>query len=203
MISIVMPTLNAAPILGPALSALAEGLREGIVRELIFADAGSTDDTAAIADAVGARLIAGPADRSARLAAAAAEARGPWLLFAEPAFPPPPCWPEAAAAHIARGPATAGWFPLRGGGAAGGATARLANLRALALGRPVAAHGLLIARPLYDRLGGHAGEGGFGEAALLRRLGRRRLRRIANVAAAEGPRYHDAGRSAAERGSER
>jgi glycosyltransferase involved in cell wall biosynthesis len=195
MISIIMPTLNAAPILGPALAALAEGLREGVVRELILADAGSTDDTAAIADGVGARVIAGPADRRARLTAAAGNARGPWLLFVDPAFPLSPDWPAAAAAHIAQWPAIAGWFPICVGAATSGAAARLAELRARAVGRPTPAHGLLIGKDLYARLGGHADE-----AAFLRALGRRRLRRIADVAASTAARYQTGGRDRAERG---
>jgi glycosyltransferase involved in cell wall biosynthesis len=178
MISIIVPTLNAAPALGPALAALAEGLREGVVRELILADGGSTDDTAEIAEAVGAQLLAGPPERAARLAAGAAVARGGWLMFVEADAPLAPDWPAAARAHIAAAPEAAGWFPLRAGPGGPALGAALANFSARLLARPAPAQGLLIARPLYDHVGGHGG------GALIRRLGRRRLRALASVAAA-------------------
>ena len=59
------------------------GAAAGIVREVIVADAGSRDATAAIADGAGCRVSA--ERRGARLKAGAAAARAPWLLFLRPA----------------------------------------------------------------------------------------------------------------------
>ena len=42
-LSIVIPTLNAAGEIGPCLGALAEALTEGLIREVILTDGGSSD----------------------------------------------------------------------------------------------------------------------------------------------------------------
>lgn len=53
MISVVIPTLNAARSLPDALAPLVKGVIADLVKEVIIADGGSTDDTLAVADAVG------------------------------------------------------------------------------------------------------------------------------------------------------
>lgn len=58
-ISVVIPTLDAAPQLAACLAALVEGLEAGLIRELIVSDGGSGDDTTALADAWGRRWSAG------------------------------------------------------------------------------------------------------------------------------------------------
>ena len=55
MISVVIPTLNAALSLGPCLGALSPAVMDAMLAEVIFADGGSTDDTEEIAGATGAR----------------------------------------------------------------------------------------------------------------------------------------------------
>lgn len=173
MISFILPTLNDERALGPALGALAPGIAAGLIREVILADAGSTDDTAAIADAVGAHVIGGPRARDARLRAAAATARGPWLMFLSPRLRLHPDWPGPARDHMIGFPDAAGWTALAG--------ASLANLRARLTARPGAAHGLLIPAALYADVRGH-GPARHPEADLARRLGRRRLRPTAMIA---------------------
>ena len=56
-LSVIIPTLNAAGDLPLCLESLLPGLEAGLIREVIVADGGSTDATAAIADACGARVI--------------------------------------------------------------------------------------------------------------------------------------------------
>jgi len=56
-LSIIIPTLNAGNPLLRLLPQLFEGLTEGLIAELIFADGGSTDQTAAIAEDAGAKII--------------------------------------------------------------------------------------------------------------------------------------------------
>src|SRR5207244_2986253 len=57
MLSVVIATHNSERSLLPTLAALVQGAAAGIVREVIVADAGSRDATAAIADGAGCRLL--------------------------------------------------------------------------------------------------------------------------------------------------
>lgn len=77
-LSVLIPALNEAQAL-PALLADLEQQR-GIVYEVIVADGGSSDATAALARRHGARLLRAPRGRAAQLNAATAQARAPWLL---------------------------------------------------------------------------------------------------------------------------
>jgi hypothetical protein len=74
MISVVMTTLNSERDLIEALSPLVPASIEGLVQELVVFDGGSSDATLAILDEAGAVMVGGG------LEAAAARAKGPWLL---------------------------------------------------------------------------------------------------------------------------
>ncbi len=80
-LSIIFPTLNAAGYLRGSLPPLAAFDAVDLIQEVIFADGGSNDDTAAIAAAAGASLVTADAGRSGKLAAGARAATGDWLLF--------------------------------------------------------------------------------------------------------------------------
>jgi len=56
MLSVVIATENAERNLVPTLAALVPGAMAGVVREVIVADAGSSDATAEIADSAGCRI---------------------------------------------------------------------------------------------------------------------------------------------------
>src|SRR5580700_2007291 len=75
MLSVVIATENAERTLVPTLAALVPGATAGIVREVIVADAGSSDATALIADAAGCRIDVTLAPLGHRLRQAAARAR--------------------------------------------------------------------------------------------------------------------------------
>jgi glycosyltransferase involved in cell wall biosynthesis len=110
MISVVIATHNNERTLGPCLAALVPAAIDGLVREVILADAGSTDDTLEIADDAGARVVQGGLD------AAVALARSDWLLMVDVKVPAPSGWDEAIAAHINGGGKGAWWgsAPLLG-----------------------------------------------------------------------------------------
>ncbi len=78
-LSVVMPVLNEAAGLGAALQALA-ALRAGGA-ELIVADGGSSDHSAALAQAGGAQVVNAARGRALQMNAGAAQARGEVLLF--------------------------------------------------------------------------------------------------------------------------
>lgn len=172
-ISVLIPTLNARPHLGPTLASLFPGLGAGLIREVILADGGSTDGTCAAAEAAGARVIASKAGRGTQLAAGAAAARGDWLLVLHADTRLEPGWEDAVAAHLAAAEdrsgggaggacggacgGGAGWFRLRfdAPGMAPRLVAGWANLRARALGLPYGDQGLLLPMSLYRACGGY------------------------------------------------
>lgn len=75
-LSIVIPTLNEAAVIGETILAI---LTAGV--EVIVADGGSADGTREIAAAAGARVIQAPPGRGPQQNAGAAQARAPRLLF--------------------------------------------------------------------------------------------------------------------------
>jgi hypothetical protein len=183
MLSVIIATDDSERRLVPTLAALVAGTVAGIVREVIIADAGSRDATAEIADVAGCRLIVAAASPlGARLRAAAASARGPWLLFLKPGCVPDVTWVDEVSRFVretelsGRADACAAVFrPTPAAHATRSAIMEaLAMLAAALCTRPQPRQGLLISKMLYDQLGGHSDNGNDPEADFLRRLGRRR-----------------------------
>lgn len=85
-VSVVIPTLDEATRLPSLIAALR---REPELTEIVIADGGSSDGTAAIATSLGAIVIAGERSRGQQLRAGAARASGEILLFlhADSVFP--------------------------------------------------------------------------------------------------------------------
>src|SRR5687767_4804718 len=98
MLSIVVPTLNAAATLGSCLAAVREA------DEIVVVDGGSTDATADLAETSGTRLIRSARGRGVQLAAGAAAATGDWLLFLHADTRLAPAWRQAAGRHMTRNP---------------------------------------------------------------------------------------------------
>jgi glycosyltransferase involved in cell wall biosynthesis len=180
MLSVVIATQDSERALLPTLAALVAGAVNGVVREVIVADAGSQDASAAIAEGAGCRVLISDAPRGARLKAAAAVAHSPWFLFLQPGTVPDATWIDEVRRFVEeaelRGCAASYAAVFR----AGSATFRPTLIEAIALlraalgARPNPSQGLLIARTLYDKCGGHR-ELDEPERDLIRRLGRRRL----------------------------
>ncbi len=181
MISVVIPTHESERLLAHTLAALVPGALDGVVREVIVADAGSTDGTAKVADVAGCRFLVIPGDRGARLTAAAATARADWLWFVQPGSIPGTGWIEELGRFIREcdlvaGPDTqAAVFRARPARGASPVSEALALILGALGARPKPPQGLLIAKPLYQKLGGHGANAADPEAELLRRLGRRRI----------------------------
>ena len=68
MISVVIPTHESERLLAHTLAALVPGALDGVLREVIVADAGSKDGTAKVADVAGCRFLVIPGEprRAAR-----------------------------------------------------------------------------------------------------------------------------------------
>jgi len=193
MLSAIIATHESERTLVPTLSALVAGATDGVLGEVIVADAGSKDATAEVADIAGCRFVTPQGPLGARLKAAAATARTPWLMFLRAGCVLDPGWVTAVdrfmeKADLLDGSARAAVF--RPPGVADllrpGLGEVLALLRVTFGGGAKPEQGLLIARSFYDEMGGHPANEDA-EAALLRRIGRRRLAMLA--AGAGGDRY--------------
>lgn len=180
MLSVVIAAHDSERVLLPTLAALVAGVPSGLVREVIIADANSRDATAAIADGAGCRVLSSKGTRGARLKAAAAAARAPWLLFFVPGTVPDANWVDETRRFIEQTELSGRSETHAAVFRPGSTTFRPALAEALALlwtavgARPSAGQGLLIARTLYDALGGHR-DVPEPERDLARRLGRRRV----------------------------
>ena len=155
-ISIVIPTLNAAADLPAALGALGDGLKAGLIKELIITDGGSTDKTHQIAEEAGAVWVTGAAGRGTQLAKGIEAARGEWLLIVHADTILGENWANAALNYIANSPGKAGYFKLRfrANGWMPRLVAHWANLRSRWFRLPYGDQGLLLSRELYDAVGG-------------------------------------------------
>jgi rSAM/selenodomain-associated transferase 2 len=193
-ISVVIPTLDAAEALPGALAVL-RGSR--LIREIIVSDGGSRDDTVAIAEAAGAQVVAGPRGRGTQMIAGAAAATGDWLLFLHADCRLGAGWEEAAGDFIARPGITgqAGYFifALDDPDPAARRLEWVVAWRCHVLGLPYGDQGLLIARGLYDSVGGYAPLPLMEDVDLVRRLGRHHLAPIAAKAVSSARRYRREG----------
>lgn len=192
-LSIVIPTLDAAATLPSTLAAVHAW--PGV--ELIVADGGSNDDTVAIAEAAGAKVVRGARGRGAQLASGAAAAHGDWLLFLHADTTPEPGWAAAAAAFIAdpANVARAGVFALRFDDPAPAARRleRIVAWRTRRLGLPYGDQGLLIARRFYDSLGGFRPLVLMEDVDLAGRIGKRRLALLPAAVLTSAVRYRREG----------
>jgi glycosyltransferase involved in cell wall biosynthesis len=180
MISVVIPTLNAAATLPRCLNSLIDAAMSGLVREVIVVDGGSTDDTLALADSAGARIVRGNPCRGVRLAMGAATARGDWLLFLHANTFVEPGWANEAALFIERAEperprAGAFRFALDDFEPAARRREARVNLRCRLLGLPYGDQGLLIPARLYLKLGGYRPLPAMEDVDFVRRLGGQRL----------------------------
>jgi glycosyltransferase involved in cell wall biosynthesis len=180
MLTVIIPTHNSERALVPTLAMLVPAALTGIVRDVIVADAGSTDATARVVDVAGCEIMVSQAPLAGRLKSAAAAARGSWLLFLRPGVVLDPSWAEEAARTIdhavLRGTAGAQAAVFRGAPDADAALPRqMVALVAAAWRGPHPEQGLMISRAAYDRLGGHRDGIADPESELMRRIGRRRI----------------------------
>lgn len=170
-LSIVIPTLESAPEVAALLSRLMDGVAEGVVREVILSDGGSTDDISELAEAVGAELVLGPAGRGGQLRRGVAAARGAWILVLHADSGLPEGW--VAPVHAAMtDPARAHAFKLafRARGLAPRLVAGWANLRSRLFRLPYGDQGLLISKELYNAVGGFPDIPLMEDVALVRAL---------------------------------
>jgi len=185
MLSVIIPTRDSELTLVATLAALVPAAMEGLIAEVVIADGGSRDDTAAVADVAGCKFRTLEGSLGQRLQTAAAGARAPWLLFLRPGTVLDAPWLGEARRFVEQPSGGLRAATFRRGAPAQPALRDALSLVAAAIlgGRPRPEQGLIIARRFYDELGGHAEAAADPEADLLRRIGRRRIARLASIAA--------------------
>jgi rSAM/selenodomain-associated transferase 2 len=202
MITVIIPTLNAADTLPAVLGALVPAAVDGLVTTVVVADGGSGDLTLEIADAAGATIVSAPRGRGSQLRAGAAAARGEWLAFLHGDTVPEPGF-EAELAAFCRGTgrytglpaerAAAFGFALDDGGLRAELVVLAVRARCALLGLAYGDQGLVIPRAFYDRIGGFSDLPLMEDVDLVRRIGRGRLHVLAAKATTSAERYRRSG----------
>lgn len=177
MLSVIIPTDGVETPAVATLASLVPGAAAGVIREVLLVDRKDDGVIARVADVAGCAYLPCDGTRGAALAAGAAKARGPWLMFLHAGAVLDPGWIDEAAQFVrsvseagrprvgifryARSPyATTGWRDVASW--------------LMRLIRPSADQGLLIARDHYEQLGGYKAA----ETSLLRTLGRASLMQL-------------------------
>ena len=111
MLSVLIETRNDEDALARTLASLVGAAVEGLVREVIVCDAGSTDQTHKVADHAGCHFLT-----RAPLANAVRQAKGDWLLLIEPGARLDGEWMGAVVAHLSQTTQPARFTRARGSG---------------------------------------------------------------------------------------
>ncbi len=200
MISVIIPTLNSEGTLAETLAALIPAVIEGLVREVIIPDGGSTDRTIKIADQSGAHIVTSAPGRGLQLQAGAAAAKMPWLLFLHADTTLEPGWERGADHHIdqiareVRPDAAASFqFRLDDSRFAARIVEAGVEMRSSFLKLPYGDQGLLISRALYNDVGGYSSQPIMEDIDFVRRLGRTRVQMLNARAVTSAVRYRNEG----------
>lgn len=201
MISVIIPTLNSQSSLVGTLSALIPATMDGLIREVIIADGGSSDHTREIAEDAGVRWLACPrASRGGQLKAGAEVARSPWLLFLHADTRLGSGWEKDAqrliqAADHDRAQTKAGVFRLRldDAGVAPRVLEKVVDWRTRIFKLPYGDQGLLVSRMLYDEVGGYRPIDLMEDVDFVRRIGGKRLIALDAKATTQPTRYREQG----------
>lgn len=175
MLCVIIPTLNAQMHLEFILRDL------GDVPRIVIADGGSEDKTLDIAARYQTVTALGATGRGQQLALGANWAgEADWYLFLHADSRLHPKAMEKIAHHMAHYGDQAGYFDFKLDSSKLSARflEKLVALRCFALAMPYGDQGLLIPQSLYASIGGYDEITLFEDVGIIRRLGRRRLRRL-------------------------
>ncbi len=190
-LAVIIPTLNAQPGLARTLGSLPSPA------QIIVVDGGSTDATLELAAAAGAEILETAPGRGGQLRTGAAAAGASWLLFLHADTRLDARAWAAVQAYIAdeghRGAAATFGFRLDDPAWQARLLEAGVRLRVALLALPYGDQGLLIHRSLYDEIGGFAPLPLMEDVDLVRRLGRRRLRRLPGHALTSAARWRRRG----------
>ena len=190
MLTVIIPTLNAAE----HLPALLEQINS-CADEIIIIDGGSTDNTLEIAIKNGVSLAIAEKGRGQQLKRGAEIANGQWLLFlhADSVFDEK--WVDAVNYHMQDHKDKAGYFHLKfqEKGIRPYLLSLWVRIRCLLFALPYGDQGLLIHKDLYQQIGGYPKQVLFEDVAIIKRLGRGRLRLLPAYIITSAKRYEREG----------
>ena len=151
-ISIVVPVLDEAAVLGTALASLAPLAAAGA--EVIVVDGGSRDGTREIAEGRGCRVVSAPRGRAAQMNAGARVARGDALVFLHADTRLPENALDAISAALAR--SSWGRFDVTivGKGWLLALVAAMMNVRSRLTGIATGDQAMFVRRDAFERAGG-------------------------------------------------
>jgi glycosyltransferase involved in cell wall biosynthesis len=181
MLSVIIPTRDSERALVRTLAALVPGAAAGLISEVLVADSGSRDQTAAAADHAGCTVLNEPGPLGAQLNAAADAARAPRLLFVRPGAVLEPSWIDDVRVFLEHRPKDPPAAIFRHRAPGRGGLLEMISIATAAFAGPHPEQGLLIPKDLYRRTGGHSASASAPEAEYLRRLGRRQLRTLSTA----------------------
>jgi glycosyltransferase involved in cell wall biosynthesis len=183
MLTVIIATLDSERALVRTLAALVPGATSGLVAEVLCADAGSHDETAAVADIAGCDFLRTEGPLGQRLKSASAAARAPWLLFLRPGIVLDTPWIDEVRSFVEHSPPTYNAAVFRRSTPAQAGLREAVSLIATSLGAlPRPEQGLIISSEFYRQLGGHSDTTADPETEILRRIGRRRIATLATMA---------------------
>lgn len=190
MLSIVIPTLNEAAVIGERLDQIATS---DLVAEIIVVDGGSIDGTVACAERPGVRTIIGPVGRGVQLAAGAKVATGSWLLFIHADTKLGPGWANVIKRFTKKSENRfrAGYFRFVVDDSVSAARflEKMVEWRCRVFNLPYGDQGLLISAEFYERLGGFPSIPLMEDVALIRAIPRHRLEELSCIAITSAKRY--------------
>lgn len=176
MLSIIIPTLNAAQDLPETFNSLMPALIDGMISEVIIVDGGSTDETLKIAEISGAKIIKPETPSLEKKSSTSIKGRGPqlkaggdaakknWLLFLHADTQLETGWHEEVREFITiaeqnkreQNTAAVFTFALKDKSLAQFTVEKMVSLRCRLLSLPYGDQGLLIAKETYQSIGGFA-----------------------------------------------
>lgn len=195
LISVILPTCNAEDYLVRTLSSLMPGVVEGLIKEVIIVDTGSTDATLEIAESTGCRIVHVDPSRGLQLWQGCREAKGDWLLILHPDSQLDSHWLSSVHQHMKAHDKQAGFFHIRFDQPSWFSRiwGEVIALRAQLLSLPGSDNGLFLSRPLYDAVGGYKDQVAFEDVTLVMTLGRARLRPLGVSLTTGFDRFHERG----------
>lgn len=191
-VSVIIPTWNEAENLAHLLPRLTAARPH----EILVADGDSSDDSAMVADSLGAKVVRAARGRARQMNAAASVATGEFLLFLHADTDPPEHFPALVAATLAQPMVAAGAFrfALRERVFGGTMIEKGVALRCAFRQLPYGDQGLFMRRALFASLGGFRDLPMLEDLEMVRRL--RALGRIAitpEAARTSSRRWREAG----------